>query len=288
MARRDRRASAAVTDDLSPPDPFNDIRAPSLRLIRGGGTASFDPVERDPHGGFQATLLLAPDARSDDEPEAPDAVADVEPDERAPDSSFIDVDPLEPEWHDEAEPSASAPASVAERAAPGRPRQSSAMTEMRRAVALGLVLAAAIVALALVLRPAPAETSDLPSPGLSPTALGSGPVPDLTTAADVPSTSVADASVRLRFGTDAPAGQGETFAEAARAAGYQTVSLQEMPIPVSRSRIEFFSGADRQAAEALAEALAPIAGGTMEMRDLSTMAGSAEPGRIEAWIGATP
>lgn len=282
-----------MTGEASLPDPFNDIRAPSLRLIRGGGTASFDYVEREPNGGFQATLLLAPDARADDEPETADSVSGVEPDERAPESSFIDVEPVEPEWRNEAEPAtpAPAPASGAERAAaaPGRGRQSSAMTEMRRAVALGLVLAAAIVALALVLRPAPAETSSgLPSAELSPTALGSGPVPDPAMAAALPSTSVADASVRLRFGTDAPAGQGETFAEAARAAGYQTVSLQEMPIPVSRSRIEFFSGADRQAAEALAQALAPVAGGTMEMRDLSTIAGSAEPGRIEAWIGATP
>lgn len=168
----------------------------------------------------------------------------------------------------------------------GAPRRRSGVADLRRAILAGLLLAVGIVGLALFLRPAPGETTLAPEATEVRRYIGSGPAQAEGGAAAPASTPAADALVRLRLDPDLTAARRDALGAAARAAGYRAVKVLPMPVPIERSRIEYFAPADRAAAEALARALAPVTGGLVEMRDLGGVGGATEPGRIDAWLAS--
>ena len=162
-----------------------------------------------------------------------------------------------------------------------------ATSGLRRGVIAGVVVAVAIVAAALLLRP----TVDQGSPSLDaaaiPTSVESAPIPG-TRAAAVAPTPNAEISVRLRLGADSSQGYRDTLRAAVEAAGYGGVEIRAMPFPVDRSRVQFYDPADRPAAEALSRALVPVTGAPLELRDLGPIAGPDEAGSIDAWLIAGP
>jgi hypothetical protein len=149
---------------------------------------------------------------------------------------------------------------------------------LRRAVAVGLTLAAAIVALAVAFRPGGTDPT--------PVDVATAPIPAPAVAPDAgtPATPVADVSVRLRVGPDMPEARLAEVRQAVEAAGFAGVDLTAMPFAIERPRIEFYRPADRAAAEALAAALSPLTAGGLDLRDLGEAAPSAEPRRLDLWL----
>ena len=255
-------------------------------LLRAAGSPEITDVPPDPFEGIPAPPLRA--GRPAPEATDADAASFVAP---AAGAEAFDA-ATAPEAADAAAPSASietAPAPPAPEPIRGAPPPPDGRRQVARAVTLGLLAAAALVAAALYLRPAP---TPWPGPEAEPTngaapadaALGSGPLPDPADLAAVDATPVEAIAVRLRLGPDLPAALAEDIEAAARAAGYGAVETTEMPIPIDRARIEFFAPADRAAAEALARSLAPVTAGPLPLRDLSAAAGVGAPGRIDVWL----
>ncbi len=151
----------------------------------------------------------------------------------------------------------------------------------------GLIVAAALVVLALLLRPTAEGAAPAADAAAVPTAVASAPAPDPVAAATA-TTPVAAVSVRLRLGPDPSDAYRDALRAAVELAGYAAVEVRSMPFPVERSRVQFYDPADRPAAEALARALAPLTGGLAEMRDLGPIAGPDEAGSLDAWLVDEP
>lgn len=253
-----------------PPDPFEDLAAPPLRLtpsVRRQVSATPEAVPEPATQGFAAV--------HDDPADRPFELAASEPAvESGREAPSSDAPPAAPVA--EAEPApAPAPPLVSPAAQPAP--ASRGLRQLRAAVAVGLLTAAAIVALAVAFRPA---SLDVPVEPEGPTALGSGPVPAQAPA----STAVAAASVRLRVDSDLSETRRAALSAAVDAAGYGGLEVAEVSSPIDRSRIEFFHPADEAAAEALARSLAPLTGGPVSVHDLSGVTLGAEPGRIDVWV----
>lgn len=291
-----------------PPDPFGDVVAPTLRLIRGGADAAplthADPVPPPPSDGATAGPAQPEDAVEVAETTPAPAGADEapldapaihrQPEAASPESAIepaaiaaeaLAIEP--PVRRDEATIRLRASAAAPRRGALDAGARRSTAGQLWRAVVLGLAVAAAIVALALAVRPAAAPAGD-EAPAAA-TALGSGPTPLVVASAatEAAATPVAQTRVRLRLSPGLSPDDVQAFAAAARAAGYAAVDPMTMPAEAPRSRIEYFAPADRAAAEALARALAPAAGELIETRNLADLAGPDSAGRIEAWIATT-
>lgn len=261
-----------------PPDPFEDLAAPPMRLgpprLRPVPSAGSVPVQPAP-----AVLPLHEDAADHPfrltaigpaESLAPPQTADAIPSVEAADAST----PVETAGAAGGELRAPARSAAAESASPG-------LRQLRAAVAVGLLTAAAIVALAVAFRPESLEIAA--EPDAVPTALGSGPVP-APGAEAAASTAAADVAVRLRIDPDLADGRRAAFEAATDAAGYGSLEVSPTTAPIDRGRIEYFHPADKDAAEALARSLAPLTGGPVAVHDLSAVTLGAEPGRIDAWI----
>lgn len=154
------------------------------------------------------------------------------------------------------------------RALPHAPAAGGARREIALALVVGLAIAAAIVAGAVYLRPSG-----------TPTALGSGPVP-AQTRADTP---VSDVSVRIRLPGNAPAPKIEALRGALSAAGFHRVDVETRNTPIEETRIDYFRPEDRAAAEALAEAVAPLVGGPLAAQAVSAT-GPVSAGRVDLWM----
>jgi hypothetical protein len=261
----------------APPDPFEDLAAPPLRLAPL--PARDAPVDGAAH--------LAADGR----PAVP-PIAVFSPDDPAP--SAADGDSLAPQPVDPNDLPASGAHAAAARPegaqGPARTEPGSAplargastpaaggMRQLAVAVALGLAAAAAIVLAALLFRPAPAATApDAPS------ALGSGPLP-ATAGRNAAATAASEASVRLRVGPDLPAARRAALEAAVAASGYAAVDVVAGPEPVDRARVEYFHTDDRAAAEALSRSLAPLTAAPLDVVGLVGPAPT-DPGRLEVWI----
>jgi hypothetical protein len=226
------------------PDPFEDVAAPPLRRGRRLSPPAVD---------------VAPATRAESTPAAEAAIgADADA------SNAVDGP---------AAPVVTAPESpVPGVAAAGDP----GMRQLRLAVVIGVLAAAAIVALAVLFRPAPAATRPEP-----PVALGSGPLPTPAAAAARAVAPVATTGVRLRLGPDVTPQRRAAIAGALVAAGYPAPEAAPSEGAPGAPRVEIARAADRPAAEALARALAPLTGAPLPVREAA--AGGAGGG-IEVWL----
>lgn len=276
-------ADAAPLDGV--PDPFEDIAAPPLRV----GPPPVRPklVAPRPAGPAPATAdFPVPEAAS----AAPRA---------APDPAVLEIpaadDPLHrpfeltslsgSDWTPPEAPPKPALAPAARAPAAAVAPRASGLRQLRVAVAVGLVLAAGIVALAVAFRPS-ADLAATPevAPADAPTALGSGPVPAPAPGRGVAATPAAAASVTLRVEAGVPQGRREALEAAILAAGYAGVAAGPVGAGVERGRIEYFHAADRDAAEGLARSLAPLTGQPLGVHDMSAVTLDAAPGRLDVWI----
>jgi len=299
------------------PDPFEDIPAPPLRLVRpdqatapaaGPAHPEAEPAPAapttppEPAPRSARVLRMPRDPRPAPAPAPTETGTETETEAAEPPAAPVEAaaapaagpdEVFGPPPETEAEAGAGddvpAPARPAVAAAPRvmmpgapAPRPESGRRELRRAVLVGAAIALLIVLAALMARSGAddaAAASDAAAPAVA-TALGSGPVPaEPQTAATPPSETL----VRLRLGPGVSEPRRAALSGAVSAAGYGAVEVREMPFPVEVSRIEFFSPEDRDAAEALGRALAPLTGAMPEVRDLAGNS-AGEPGRIEAWL----
>lgn len=277
--RRSGRGGATpepVSMDL-PPDPFEDLAAPPLRLtpsvrrqVSATPEAAPDPVPQ----GFAA--------EQDDPADRPFELSASDPAAESWPGVVPSFDAAYAALAAEAEP-APAPRPAPPLMAPAAPPApaSRGLRQLRAAVAVGLLTAVTIVALAVAFRPASLDVAVEPE---VPTALGSGPVPAPAATPAPQSTAVAAASVRLRVDSELSETRRAALEAAVDAAGYGGLEVAEVSSPIDRSRIEFFHPADQAAAEALARSLAPLTGGPVAVHDLSGVTLGAEPGRIDVWV----
>ncbi|MBP7000379.1 hypothetical protein [Amaricoccus sp.] len=282
--RRSGRGGAGrlepVMVDL-PPDPFEDLAAPPMRLgpppPRPAPARPVEPVAppAPPAVSLASHEDLAdhPFELTDAGPEAPHegGAAEARPSFEA---TFAGVSDPVPQ-----------PAlAVRQRAAVAPPPApaSRGLRQLRAAVLVGLLTAAAIVALAVMFRPEPAAEVAADAAAV-PTELGSGPVP-APAAAGPAATAVAAAKVRLRVDPDMPEARRAALGAAIDTAGYGALEVSPTTAPIDRGRVEYFHPADEAAAEALARSLAPLTGGPLDVHDLSAITLGAEPGRIDVWV----
>jgi hypothetical protein len=72
-----------------------------------------------------------------------------------------------------------------------------------------------------------------------------------------------------------------------RESGYESVLVEEIPFPITLSRVGYYAEADRSAAEDLARDVAPflrVEQGEVAVRDYGNLLPDAEPGRLDLWI----
>lgn len=174
--------------------------------------------------------------------------------------------PAEPEPQTTAGPSSAEPAAL--RATPFERSPDVARREVALALVVGLAIAAAIVAGAVYLQPEPA-----------PTAVGSGPVP-APVQADTP---VSATTVRLRLPANVPAARIEALRAALSGAGFRRVDVDARSEAIEETRVEYFNPEDRVAAESLAAALAPLAGGPLSAQAVKSET-TTPAGRIDLWV----
>jgi hypothetical protein len=273
-------------------DPFGDIVAPPLRDGRASSRTETraEPRVQPSDARAPRRRASAPEAKPLAKPLPPKVSASA-PADGAPAVPADAVEavppkpsaaPSEASPRQQVAPAAGRPArrSGAPSAAPAK--SASGRAELRRAIAIGLILAAALVGAAIALRPAPEESAALAAPQLAAAAgeslrvAGVGPV------------AAADVSILLRLDPGTPPERRDALDAAAEAAGYGLVEHTLMPLTVARSRIEYFASEDRAAAEALARALAPLTGGQLDARSLADVSGAGEAGRIDVWIATRP
>jgi hypothetical protein len=273
--RRSGRGGAepAMTDH--PPDPFEDVAAPPLRLVPSPRRlAEARAVMAVPVPAAQPAI-----APLDDPADHPFVLADETPPE--PDES--EEGPVAAvQGPDEAALTAPAILAPVTKAAPrlAASPESSGLRQLRAAVLVGLLTAVAIVALAVAFRPPQldgAATTDA-----VPTELGSGPVP--APSAQPEATTTAATAVQLRVDADLPEARRAALEAAIDAAGYGALEVAPSASRIDRGRIEYFHPADKAAAEALARSLAPLTGGPIAVHDLSTVTLDAQPGRVDVWV----
>jgi hypothetical protein len=160
------------------------------------------------------------------------------------------------------------PGPEAIRALPHQPKSSGSRREVGLALLVGLAIAAAIVAAAVFFRP-------------EPTATAAGPVP--AQGLEVAATPVSDVIVQLRLPASLEAARVEELRSALAAAGFARVEVETLSTPIGDARIEYAAPQDQAAAETLAEALSPLAGGALAARQ-SPEASGLPAGRIGLWI----
>ena len=154
------------------------------------------------------------------------------------------------------------------RALPHQPKSSGSRREVGLALLVGLAIAAAIVAAAVFFRP-------------EPTATAVGPVP--AQGLEVAATPVSDVVVQLRLPASVEAARVEELRNALGAAGFARVEVETLTTPIGAARIEYAAPQDQAAAETLAEALSPLAGGALAAQQ-SPQASGLPAGRIGLWI----
>lgn len=250
--RESVRSGTAAQDGEAPPDPFEDLAAPPLRLTPRSEQPRVVPFPR-----AQAPVEAAPAASGPAplRPAAPIADAD-QPDIQA----------------------GSQPGLQAIRALPPAHRRSGgSRREIGLALVVGFVIAAAIVAGAVYLRPAPGDAPAM-------TALGSGPTPDAQ-ASQVAATPVSDVTVRLRLPAGVDAARPQALRDALAAAGFARVEVSTLTQPIGAARVDYAHPEDRAAAETLAQALAPLAGGALAAEALPGSTDAGPVGHVNLWIG---
>lgn len=186
--------------------------------------------------------------------------------------------------------------------APRQPRGRS-----RRSVLLGVLagagIAAAIVAVAIYLRPQavgtplnepPAPTTPAEESGGAITAPAGeySPDPSEAVASAIPAEGPAGPALRLRVGPDVdPAREAEILAELSSGAGPGGVLVERLPFRIAASRVGYYHEADYAAAVALADRLSPLIddpAGALAVRDYGELLPDAEPGRLDLWVADPP
>ena len=178
-------------------------------------------------------------------------------------------------------------------------------------IAFGVLFAAGCVGLAFFFQPrgfspdaasgplaeepavlaAPAEQAAAPAaPGIVP-----GPSSAATAAAGdaaavpapAPSTLARVTNVRLRTGTGFADGERDAVVAALAEGGLSDVQVEALPFGVATSRVGYYRPEDQALAEALAAYIAPVLGQSapLAVRDYGQLLDSAEPGRLDLWIG---
>lgn len=180
-------------------------------------------------------------------------------------------------------------------AAPVRRRTSRAA--MAAWIVFGILFAAGCVGLAFLFQPAgaPPELDAAPESAEAPLPAGEAAAVDAP-AADPAGTVAPPAgdvtlagisNVRLRTGTGLDASARDAVAAALGGAGIADVQVESLPFDVATSRVGYYRAEDRAAAEALAAWIAPVLGRgePLPVRDYHQLLDSAEPGRLDLWIG---
>jgi hypothetical protein len=156
------------------------------------------------------------------------------------------------------------------RALPHQPKASGSRREIGLALLVGLAIAAAIVAAAVYFRPAPSDAT-----------LNSGPVAEQ--GLEVAATPVSDVVVQLRLPPAMTAERVEELRNALAAAGFVRVDVATVTAPIGATRIDYAHPQDQAAAETLAGALSPLAGGDLVARQ-DAEPGELPAGRITFWV----
>lgn len=156
------------------------------------------------------------------------------------------------------------------RALPHQPKPSGSRHEVGLALLVGFAIAAAIVAAAVFFRPEPTAT-----------ALGSGPLPEQ--GLEVAATPISDVVVQVRLPASTTADRVDELRGALAAAGFVRVEVETLTTPIGAARVDYAHPQDQAAAETLAGALSPLAGGGLVARQ-SAPAPGLSMGRIDLWI----
>jgi hypothetical protein len=161
-------------------------------------------------------------------------------------------------------------------------------------IAFGLVLAVGMVAAAVMFRlkappavpqaeQAEAGNAAQPSAGQEPEAFPRAAAQDVGAA--TPPLAV---QVRLRISGRLPPGRRDDIVAALEAAGMAPAQVEALPFRITTSRVGYYRGEDREAAEALARLVQPViepASGEVALRDYGVLVPDADPGRLDLWIG---
>lgn len=175
-------------------------------------------------------------------------------------------------------------------------------------IGFGVLFAAGCVALAFFFQP----EGPAPEPGAAESAAGAPDVATVT-ASDAPEVAGSAATeplapegamaavagpeaaaalgqvsnLRLRTGTSFAETERAAVLAALAAAGLSDVQTEALPFAVATSRVGYYRAEDRAAAEALAAFIAPVLGyrEPLAVRDYGALLDSAEPGRLDLWIG---
>jgi hypothetical protein len=171
-------------------------------------------------------------------------------------------------------------------------------------VVFGLLFAVACVGLAFMFQPealpdgaaenskaagAPSDrVADLgtaPAPGES----AGSPLPaeSFTPVAPAPEALAGITNVRLRTGAGLADAARDVVAAALAQARIAEVQVETLPFEVASSRVGYYRAEDKAVAEALAAFIAPVLGRAepLPVRDYGELLDSAEPGRLDLWIG---
>lgn len=165
-------------------------------------------------------------------------------------------------------------------------------------IVFGILFAAGCVGLAFLFQPAgpPPESGDAAGALEAPAAVpAEAPVesaaPAEAEAMDPPPAETAAlagiSNVRLRTGTGLADAARDAVSAALGRAGIADVQVESLPFEVANSRVGYYRPEDKAAAEALAAWIAPILGRAdpLPVRDYGQLLDSAEPGRLDLWIG---
>lgn len=163
----------------------------------------------------------------------------------------------------------------------GRRQPRRGFSPVIRAVAGGLLLAAAMVTGALLLRPgSPAPEAAAPAAVLN----APPPVPRPVAAVDRAALQ-GITGIRLRFGPDLPEGRRDAILAALAEAGFRNVEVDPQTFEVATSRVGYYRDDDRGPAEALAGLIAPVLGDAeITVRDYAGLSPEPEAGRLDLWL----
>ena len=157
-------------------------------------------------------------------------------------------------------------------------------------IGLGLLVAVSLVLTALFLRPDPTLVAGAPVAETVEPAATPEPEPDALPAEPDAVAEPADpalgavGSVRVRLGEGFPDERRDTIVAALEAGGIADVQVEVLPFAIATSRVGYYLGPDRAAAEALARLAAPAAGGSLAVRDYGKLLDDPESGRLDLWI----
>jgi hypothetical protein len=186
-----------------------------------------------------------------------------------------------------------------------------ARRSMMPAILGAVVAAAAIVVLALFLRPSLVQAPPAAEESLAPEAMAEAPAgraalteapeaaetaAETAAAPTVPASDTAAAAVqdissatlRLRIGPGLEPEREARIVQALEAAGHAEVEVERTGFQIAISRVGYYRPEDRAAAEALARDIGPALGedvpGGVAVRDYGNLLPDAQPGRLDLWV----